>query len=549
MAIPKRGDLDTQAIADEITRQFKTPNGTQSLRPAQGLALYELATQGGLLAAIRVGGGKTLVSLLAPVVFDSRRCLLLLPAALVSKTERDREEYSRHWRVAKQLRFVSYELLGRPQAASFLDDFEPDLIIADECHRLKNPRAAVSKRVTRYMRAHPHTRFVALSGTIVKKSIKDYGHLAGWALKENSPLPLDKEELEVWADVIDDNENFLLQRDLGRLKSFGRTASEIREGFRERVNQTPGVITSGQTRDCDASLLLRGVRYEVEDKPRELNGRLKTDYQRLREEWVTPDGWPLADPVSVWRHARELALGLHYVWDPRPPEEWLEARRAWASYCRQIIIRSRTYDSEGQIANACALGEIQSSEYEAWSALKKTFVPNTQPVWHSKFALNACTEWGRSVGGIIWSAHSFFGRELAKISGYRYFGRKGLDDQGNAIETTSQERDGTVVASLAANGTGRNLQSWSRALVTAPPSGGDTWEQLLGRLHRPGQPADEVSFDVFCGCFEHVKSLQDALQQARMIEATRGEPQKLLYCDRDYPEEPLGTSYAWKKEQ
>src|SRR5678816_4636049 len=101
-----------------------------TLRPIQALALVEAAETGGLFAPIRVGGGKTLLSLLLPVVLGAERPLLLLPAKLIEKTRRAMHALQQHWRIARHTRLVSYELLGRAQAAELLDRFEPDLIIA-----------------------------------------------------------------------------------------------------------------------------------------------------------------------------------------------------------------------------------------------------------------------------------------------------------------------------------------------------------------------------------------------------------------------------------
>lgn len=538
LALPKREYTNEQAqeIAKEITRQFKTSDGTQTLRNSQGVALYEFAIYHGLFGALYVGSGKTLITLLAPTVTDNERCLLLLPAALLAKTERDKRLYAQHWKISKKLRLFSYEMLGRTQSAKFLEQWRPDLIIADECHRLKNTHAAVTKRVARYMKAFPDTHFIAVSGTVVRKSIKDYAHLLTWTLKDGSPLPQNAEQLEQWAEIIDENENFLQRRDPGELACFGLP---INKGYRERLIKTPGVLISQDTKDTGASLLVRGVKYDIEPAT-------QMHFKRLREEWVTPDGWQLADPLAVWRHARELALGLHYIWDPRPPEAWREARRAWAAFCRNTIIRSRVFDSEKQVADAVLAKLLVCPEFWVWNEIKRTFEPNEKPVWHSAFGLNVCEAWIKKMGGgIIWSVHSFFGRALSKKAGLEYFGRGGVNDAGRPIEETSPKKDGAIVVSIPANGTGRNLQAWKTSLVTAPPSGGDAWEQLLGRLHRSGQLADEVLFDVLCGCKEHIKSMEDARKQARMIEATLGTPQKLLYCDYDFEEPADQTAPQW----
>ena len=84
-----------------------------------------------------------------------------------------------------------------------------------------------------------------------------------------------------------------------------------------------------------------------------------------------------------------------------------------------------------------------------------------------------------------------------------------------------------VVASIRAHGTGKNLQQFARAHVANPPSDGATWEQLLGRLHRTGQEADEVTFSTY----RHTEAFRAAVEKARdlseYIEGTLGTTQRL----------------------
>ncbi len=90
------------------------------LRPVQALALHDAGVFGGLFGPVGVGEGKTLITFLLPLVFAARRPLLLLPASLIEKSQRDRLELSRHWRIPNTLRVFSLEMLGRVQAAEEL---------------------------------------------------------------------------------------------------------------------------------------------------------------------------------------------------------------------------------------------------------------------------------------------------------------------------------------------------------------------------------------------------------------------------------------------
>lgn len=203
LALPRRvwSPADAQSLAHDLSQVLG--DGSVSLRPIQAIALVELAQCRGLFAPIRVGGGKTLVSLLAARMVGAERPLLLVPANLVDKTEREARTLRLHWDVPELVRVMSYEILGRVQAAEALDRYAPDLVFADECHRLKHANRAVTRRVMRYLKAHPEVVFAAASGTITTRSILDYAHLVGRALGLGSPLPLSRNQREEWSAALD----------------------------------------------------------------------------------------------------------------------------------------------------------------------------------------------------------------------------------------------------------------------------------------------------------------------------------------------------------
>lgn len=203
--LPVRDAYDATELARDMTDALRAPGGTMHLRPVQALALYEMMTVGGAFCAMGVGTGKTLVFLLAPIVLELERSIGLLPASLIEKTERERRLYAEHFKVDRTMQLFSYEMLGRENAANWLEAKKPDGLITDESHRLKNPKAACTRRVERYLREHPGTRFVAMSGTMIKDSVRNFAHLLQWSLgEENAPIPVDDGELDEWADCLDE---------------------------------------------------------------------------------------------------------------------------------------------------------------------------------------------------------------------------------------------------------------------------------------------------------------------------------------------------------
>ena len=533
-ALPRRtwSPEQAQELAERMTAALRRPTGEQTLRPVQAVALYELATLPGALLPIRVGGGKTLISALAATVTRARRPLLLIPAHLKEKTEREiwgPGGAAHHWQAPAYIRIESYQQLSTAGSATMLEDYRPDLIIADECHYLKNPRAACTRRVSRYMNEHGAScRFVGMSGTLTKRSIRDFAHLSTWALHDGTPAPLHYRAVEEWALALD------AQVPEGRRLALG--ALETLGPYGRRLVQTPGVVAS---EEAPLAIPLR-VTGEFIDVPPACEQALA----HLRSTWETPDGHPIADGIAAWRHAQELALGFYYRWDPRPPESWLAPRRAWSSTCRELLkTNRRNLDTEYQMVLAIEQGYYPEAApvLRAWQAVRDSFVPNVTPVWLSDHAVDRIRTWMADGPGIVWTAH----RALGERFGADYYGAQGLSCAGLSIEAHPPGR--ALVASVAANGTGRNLQAWSRNLIASAPPSGSVWEQLLGRTHRPGQTAPEVTAHVLLGCVEALTGFWRAVEDAGYAESITGQAQKLSHAALDVPEEPpnlFGAQWA-----
>ena len=539
-SLPRRAWVaaELDRLAGDLTEILRTPTGTMSLRPVQALALHDAGIERGLFGSIGVGEGKTVISLLLPVVLQAERPLLLVPGGLIEKTQRDRAALSAHWRVPTHLRLLSYDLLSRVQAKEALNDYKPDLIICDEVHRLKNRRAAVTRVVARYMHASPLTTFCGMSGTVMSHSLKDFAHILNWALKLSSPIPHATEEIEEWAEVLDQTPNmFAPTREPGALLDLCSAEERrshppvvaARHGFRRRLTETPGVVsTLGDGEHIGASIRLTGIMHAVADAT-------ESAFSKLRTEWRTPDEWELDTAIDVWRHAQELALGLYYVWNPRPPIDWLTARSNWGRFVRETIANSRTFDSELHVANGVDAGRLPAgaATLDAWRTIRSAFEPNVEARWCDDSALSTCAHWLRKPG-LLWTEHNLFAERLAEVTGLPYFGAGGFSDAGAYIEDCKPGV--SVIASVDANREGKNLQRlWSRNLVVCPPASAAIWEQMIARTHRPGQDADEVEFDVLLGCRENYDACTHALAGAQVIADVTGKRQKLLLADVTLP--------------
>jgi hypothetical protein len=566
-------EIQVNNLCARMTAAFKIPDGKQELRLIQAAALADAHDLRGLLAPIRVGEGKTLLTFLLPMVVPGiQRPTLLLPAGLVEKTWREFQVLKQHWlcHISYMTRamfdecVITYEKLGRDSGKDALMGRRPDMVIADEVHYLRNREAACTRRAERFMIANSETLFCGMSGSITKRSIRDYWHLAYWALREGMPLPRVKEEMEKWAEAVDEKKtDAIARRDPGVLLSFctdeerevakptrdapvGRTAqmpimhfrkklAVARTGYRRRFNETPGVISSPD-KNLDCSLIIRRCDVDPGKKAQE---HLAT----LRETWTTPNGDEVAMPVDVWRHARELACGFYYRWEPAPPGHWVAARKLWNWCVRQILSpegemhedHSHLHlDSPMQVGLAISDGRITHphvlAAHKQWQDVKNDYKINVVAEWVDDSTLKYCMDWTKAnPAGIVWTEHRAFGHRLAQMMGTGFCSSGGEDENGRPIE---DYKGAPVVASVQANAEGRNLQAWHRNLIVTAPPTGSLYEQLLGRTHRPGQEADTVFVDWISACDEQEQGFQQVLADAQYIQDTTGQSQKLLYADR-----------------
>ncbi len=387
------------------------------------------------------------------------------------------------------------------------------------------------------------------TGTMMRDSVHDFASLIYWSMKDRAPLPFDRHVLDDWAGALDEPKagRFGLeqaQAQPGALLDFATPedragvddVTAARRGFRRRLVETPGIVaTAGDGERVDASIHVVGVPYKLTSKTDE-------HFARLRNDMVTPDGHELLSGVDVWRHAKELALGFHSIWDPRPPREWLEPRKAWGAFVRAYLARSRKLDSPEQVEQAVLAGELDDSgKLAAWLAVKDTYVPNVVEVWHDDSVVQLAANWAKRPG-IVWTEHTFFAARLAQVTGLPYYGAKGLSASGEYVEDSTSP---TIIASIDANRDGKNLQhKWSRNLFVSTPEGPDVWQQAIARTHRPGQRADTVTVDVLVGCREHVSAWRRAVAGTHAIRDTVGGTPKLLLADVSYPDDAEIARYV-----
>jgi hypothetical protein len=520
----------------------------------QAAALYEAWLCGGLLAPARVGSGKTLLAFLLPIVMGAKRPIVFAPAALERDYALEFKKLFLHWHASIPT-FVSYERLSSVQNGKqrdsrglvlrdeLLERLRPDLLIFDEVHRVKNHGAVCTKRVKRYLQSYPHTKVCAMSGSLTRRSLKDFAHIAQWCLRTKSPLPTTYSDLEVWSSALDEADALAPRARPGALLKFcngGHSLPQVRAAVQRRLVETEGVVG---TQDGPLSIPLE-IR---EVGPVSIDPKVDQAFESIRLRWELPTGMPIADGLELARQAKTIGCGYYLDYRPRPPEEWLEARREWAGYCRDKV-RYAGYDSEALVKESVRSGLLRDGGALLldWERVSPIYNPEDHQVveWVSDESIRTAGEWMEQNRGIIWTGNIALGVALERELSLPFYGAEGLSKDGKFI---LDHRPGfPMIASKQANGTGRNLQKgWSSNLFFTTPS-----EQVIGRTHRPGQEAEKVTVDLFVGCYEHVAAFEREVGNAVYVEQLTGDAQRLCYATTTLPsveEVSLRPGYRWSR--
>lgn len=552
------------------------------LNPVQGWALEEASQAGGLLASIGVGGGKTGIDLLVAMAIPGvRTAALMVPSNLRAQLlKRDYPQWSEHFQLPNLaggseftigrpvLHVISYPELSLPKNSDLLDRIDNlDLVIADECHALADPTSARTGRFLRsFQRRTKRLLSVNQSGTLTKREIKDCAHLSALALAEGSPFPVSSPVVESWGRALD-AESFRnpVPAPPGALLKFAGEpeagiedeVSKTRAGFQRRLAETPGVIvTYDPNLPCSISIDERKLKM-----PQDLRAIIKT----VQETSERPDGEELIEKIEVAATCNQLCSGFFYRWRyPRGEsaeqiDAWFKARKAWRREVRAELNRAAKtdYDSPALIMRAAIryfhgyhapdpknpteriwfppqtkngpLPVFAASHWTEWERLHKTVQPVKDAVWLDEYMVRDSIAWAREHRGIVWYDHVEFADRLETIAKRERFDLPVFRGGNWANSNIILER-GTrpIAASIAAHGEGKNLQhAFSENLIAHPPGSGKTWEQVIGRTHRPGQKADTVSVWVYRHHEILASSVSSAQNDARYIEELTGSKQRL----------------------
>lgn len=528
MAIPRKtlADAPDAALIERLVRGHRRD---MVLRPIQLQALWEAWKAQGLLGPIAVGGGKTLICALLPTVLARPKAVVLTTAGLLNDAEQELKKYRSQFRIYESVRWISYSILSSPQQCTILDELQPDLIIADECHNLASMDAARTKRFLRYFKGKPDTLFCAMSGSIAASSILDFGHLARLALKQRTPLPRDYITAKEWSEALDVSKQPRPPGALLRLASSDdhdpSQTARARRGVRRRLSDTLGVVASSSN---DIGVPLNLVVVETPKSP-----RIEKAVGDLKDSWCRPDGEELTTVLEFSRVYRQIRLGGFYRWvwpNDSVDVEWLQARAAYRSALRKwlAVCSTERLDSPFLVESALVAGsplprrgetETLRMAWREWFPLKDRPEPPTRWEWFTDRVV-AWLAAKMAPRTIVWTEFRAVGEVLSRMGAVPFYG-EGPEAAKDIIQETG---DRAVVASMRAHSEGRNLQMFCNNVLAGAVSSGRRAEQLVGRTHRPGQTrtVNVELLDVF------QEEWTAALQKAAFAQDLTGNSQKIL---------------------
>lgn len=329
------------------------------LFPAQANSILSYSLNNGLFCSISVGWGKTLIGFACMNAAHAKglqRGLLIVPSNVLNqlvttdiafarskvginypihvlggRTGGQRKAISASGR--RGLYITTYSLLSAKDAHQILMDIKPEIIIMDEAHNLAKATSARTKRLfgaDGYV-VHHQPEIVAMSGTITKKSVKDFYKILKACLKKNCPMPMGDKMADEWAQLLDATASTgdyvppssgtgpllpLIEwakkwfpNEPGKPPRFTDDVFGFRRAFHERLNTAPGVVTSGSN---DIGVSLQLVNQPVADYEKcEGWPELSRLMDQIDYTMLTPNGDQIEHAIHCYKWKIELTAGFY----------------------------------------------------------------------------------------------------------------------------------------------------------------------------------------------------------------------------------------------
>ena len=600
-----------------------------SLRPGQIDGAYIYEKLGGALIPLGVGKGKTIISILCAKIGLERRghqrVAIMVPTEvfgqLVTKdlpqarsilaldgihfypVEGSAAERQRICRTpGPGVWIYTYSSLSTETGYEELAAIAPTLYICDEAHCLSRPTTARTKRWKSVVHAveelciagrmgkevrAKRAELVALSGTITKKQVEDYAHLAHLGLRGNSPAPIRESAIAALGACINaDAGSSLTEVEIGRLRKIISWAEEqgyavrsankhgvvptfqesVRAAYQVRLRSCPGVISSSDL-GVEASLVISWSEpHRPNTAESERMVKLMTD---VITSMVTPDGDVIDYGMHTYKWLWELSAGFYnsLIWptldliqkywanqgkvvDVDRAGALLQAAKDHHAMLQEYHKKLRKFLDRGHFPG-CDTPMLVAAEIvrqrdghgikhplprelvEAYWAQRDMHYDDlpkrySVPVRVCDYRVRAVVKWCEHYakkGGLVWFHHPEVGLWIHEL-----LVEAGIPHTcAFAGDNEAAYAPGIVITSFAHH-IGKNLQHQRHNLFAELRREASVMEQTIGRTHRSGQMADCVTVDVIVSNGFDLAQFNATLKDADYIQSTTGTQQRLCYA-------------------
>lgn len=580
-------------------------------------AVYNYWNLGGGFCPIGCGFGKTYITFLcAHIAYQARghkKGMLMMPPRLALKTRKDlidaksKISVSVPWihlagvprrqrlRLAQSNRSgcytFPYSFLQVPDTMELLESVDPDYLILDEAHKIKNLGAASVRRLMAWLRsrfeAGRPVEMVALSGTMTSKRLADYGHTITFCLGTGAPVPLAGHRLSEWDEVLDVDANS--GGHIGPLAPMVRWAQgnfpdedipDNRSGFRKayslRLNSAPGVVGTGD-REVGATLYVEPYDLIVPEKGEDESfDHLSNLRDVVVNAWLTPNGDEINHGMHLFKWEYELSSGFYNLlrWPTEDEtmrkfhitgaeacdrlsraKEWLDLRNRYDRLLRDWIADNPVPGCDTPMTVGKYMAEhgyLPNDDgdrtYLAWTAYHAAEFKGmperiSEPIRVCDFKVRQVCDWVQKLpageGAIVWVWHKalreWIVEELNKRGVPKVINGASGDPQvsDQILNAHGQWTDAIFVLQLGGYGEGHNMQYLRHMMYAQVPRQARDAEQTVARIHREGYLPDEFTAYFARGMQHDTITFQACVNDALYAHETLSTKQRLVTAE--YP--------------
>lgn len=369
---------------------FLLPNGPHPdfrLRPKQIDAIWTYETYGGLFGPISVGVGKSLCNILSAIraitVRGHYRVCIIVPSPLYEQCfyedipwARQRVSFegvcfhgcegdaTERMRISKRsgsgVWIYKYSSLSTQTGYEELKAIRATAYFLDEAQFIARPKAARTKRFFSVLKELKEGGVIqatqaltgkdlvqdievsAVSGTLTKRSVKDYAHLAAKSLKSLSPTPRFKQAIEAYAAATDsdvdgsmlqERDAFILRQFIDWAKSYNfpvdtpprkqeetdkeyywrckdklTLQEQVRQAYMFRLRTCPGVVAT-EEQGVDSSLTIRWTEPKIPNTTE--SKRMIELMRRIVMDNLTPTDDVIDYAMHQYKWLWELSNGFY----------------------------------------------------------------------------------------------------------------------------------------------------------------------------------------------------------------------------------------------